>query len=722
MTRKNRNRLARRILWAVVAVVGAGVAWKILYPPAFEWYTGVTNPPLSYENSVALTAVQFDGVVDDLTREARARRADAVTAKEQAPFTRRLMAAAMAGTRSVRHATEYAHIRYFRDAGIRRYEGPTTCLACHAEMKVRHPDGSVTTVTTLDDVTSTVHFNFQSMAAGFTTYGYDGRQVNTGSRAIPVGKIDRACGIPGSFSWTGWAALVKSRPAGKPPRTRSEGCGQCHIGGNTHPASERMLPVGDVPRHVRTQGVDCLICHAGVYDMNERFVVDAVGGHRWNQDRSLKAALTVGRPTAAMCLRCHQHNMGGDTYAHNAAAKDPGYRNPRILHAGAKRGSGFSPEDDVHAAAGLECTDCHVPQGHHIPRGRLGTDLVATDLPGTAVDCATCHTAAPHTRDPKLRVILNGHTDRLSCEACHVTRLEAASVVLRDWVHPTWNAAEGIWEPTDVLRNADPGVGMDFLWFNGNGTFLANALGDNPVGDGRYNPLLDRITRMDDPRVRALLRPVVERLARRYGFNVEAYLTAATDTLSQLPPAMLDRRRQVVEEKLRPLMRQGKSRLYPFKLFNALMYEDMSNQGPFGAMILPFDYATYYETGKPEDAVRTALGNRMVQRMYQTPFKLYMMDEFMHYFGVATWSNAFPLERDRLVHVEAHWMRQMGTLMVNHAIKPKGRSCTECHAPDGIMDFRRLGYPPERVKELQAPPELKAFSISTPLTGRESGR
>lgn len=713
MTRPRRLPFLRVLRWAAVAGAAGWLAFRLAYPPLFEWYTGVTNPPLTYENAVTLSPGQFEAVVDDLSREARTRKADAVSAREKSPFTRRLMAAAMAGTRSVRLHAEFPHVKYFRDAGMLRYDGPVTCLRCHAGMNVRHPDGTVTRVDTLDDVVNTVHFAFQSTAAGFTTFGYDGRQVNTTGRAIPVGKIDRACGIPGSFSWTGWAALVTSHPAGrKAPVTRSEGCGQCHIGGNTHPASERMLPVGDVPRRTKLQGVDCLICHAAVYDMNERFVVDAVGGRRWNQDRSLKAALTVGRPTAATCLRCHQHNLGGDTYTHNAAAKDLGYRNARILHGGAKRGTGFSPEDDVHAAAGMDCTDCHVPQGHRIPRGRLGTDLVATDLPGTAVDCATCHTAAPHTRNPKWRVILNGHTDRLSCEACHVTKLENASVVLRDWIHPTWNAAEGVWEPTDLLRTSELGVGMDFLWFNGNGTFLANALGDNPTGDGSYNPLLDRITRMDGARTRALLRPAVERLAARYHFDVDAYLKAATDTLSQLPPELLAQRRRVVEERLRPLMRQGKSRLYPFKLFNAMMLEDMSNQGPFGAMILPFDYATYYETGKPDQAVVAALGNRMVRRMYQPPFKLYMMDEFMHYFGVATWSGAFPLRDGKLVHVEPHWMRQMGTLMVNHAIKPKGRSCTECHAPGGIMDFRRLGYPPERVRELQKPPELDAFNLS----------
>jgi hypothetical protein len=64
----------------------------------------------------------------------------------------------------------------------------------------------------------------------------------------------------------------------------------------------------------REHAIDCLICHSVSYDMNERYVVDDGVGLRWNQDRSMKAALTVTRPQSRMCLRCHQHNMGGDTY------------------------------------------------------------------------------------------------------------------------------------------------------------------------------------------------------------------------------------------------------------------------------------------------------------------------------------------------------------------------------------------------------------------------
>jgi hypothetical protein len=43
----------------------------------------------------------------------------------------------------------------------------------------------------------------------------------------------------------------------------------------------------------------------------------------------------------------------------------------------------------------------------------------------------------------------------------------------------------------------------------------------------------------------------------------------------------------------------------------------------------------------------------------------------------------------------------MGSLMVNHGIQPVGRDCVECHAPDGILDYRALGYSEERAAELE---------------------
>jgi hypothetical protein len=693
----------RRLIVTAIVLIVLTFAYKVIYPLAFESYVGKTNAQLTYDSSKELSKAAFETLAQELSTDARQRKAAAIIDTEQEPFARQVKIEMLMNTKSFIHKTEPSHIKYFREAGIHRYDGPETCLRCHATIQVEHANGTTAQVATLDDLVNSVHFKFQTESGGFSTYGYDGRQVNSGAHKIPVGKINRACGIPGSFSWTGWAALVESRPEhGKGQVTlRSEGCGQCHIGGNYQPATEKMMPIGDVPSEAKA-GIDCLICHSTDYDMNQRHVIQDDKGLRWNQDRSLRAALTVGPIASENCLRCHQHNMGGDAYRHNEAAQSLGHINQRILHRGAKRGNPFSPQDDSHAAAGIQCTDCHVPEGHKIPRGRKGVDLVANDLPTKDVTCESCHTEAPHNQSEH-KALLNGHIARLACETCHIKELEAENVVLRDWVHPTWNPEEGIFEPTDIYRSGKPGKGFTFLWFNGNGTFLANALGNNPNHSEAYNPLMQQVAHIDDPDILAAVRAKATELKARYPeIDVDAYVRTATDPMSQLPPNLLAKREAMIQQNLRDVMNQGESRIYPFKLFNAMMYEDMSNQGPFGAMILPFDYARYYATGDTQAAVRTAISDPIIQRMYQEPFKLYMMDEFMSYFGITEgWKTIYPLVDGQLRNVEPHWMRQMGTLMVNHGIQGQGRDCIECHAPDGIMDFRQLGYSPERVVELE---------------------
>ncbi|MGB5833352.1 MAG: multiheme c-type cytochrome [Thiohalocapsa sp.] len=704
--------------WVVILLVLLTVPYllyKLVYPLVFDSYTGVTNAKLDYDSSVELTEAEFDQLALDITEQGRRERAAATVNPDQDGFAREVKIEMLMNTRSSMEDVDYVHIKYFRDAGIRRYQGPETCLACHVTIQVEHGDGSLSTVDTLDDIVNSVHFKFQSAGGGFSTFGYDGRRVNAeGSRRIPIGKINRACGIPGSFSWTGWAALVKTRPhgdsgahpdaaAGEDVVLRSEGCGQCHIGGNYQPATEMMMPVGDVP-DVAKHGIDCLICHSDRYDMNQRYVIEDRHGLRWNQDRSMRAALSVGRTSTENCLRCHQHNMGGDAYAHNAAAQSLGLKHQRLLHTGAKRGNPFSPQHDVHAAANLQCTDCHVPEGHKIPRGRMGVDLVATDLPDKEVSCETCHSTAPHNASEH-RALLNGHIARIACETCHIKQLEDNNVVLRDWVHPTWDEEAGVWEPTDIYRSGEPGKGLIYLWFNGNGTFLANALGSNPEGDGSYDPLMRQMVEITDPEILGAVRVRAEKLAERYpDIDVDRYVEVATRPLTQLSPEMLAKRRKMIDANLKQAMADGKSRIYPFKPFNAMMFEDMGNQGPFGAMILPFDYATYYETGNAEAAMVKAVEDPIVRRMYQEPFKLYMMDEFMAYFGVeGGWKTEYPIAADGSTHnVEPHWMRQMGTLMINHGIQRAGHECKNCHAPDGFLDYAALGYPRERVAELQS--------------------
>ncbi|MBT8419605.1 MAG: nitrite reductase, partial [Gammaproteobacteria bacterium] len=599
--------------------------------------------------------------------------------------------------KSLRDKSGYSHIGYFRDAGIRQYDGPNTCLGCHESIKIKYPGDKVEKVDTMENVMTSTHFQLFRMGKGFSTVGYDGREVNKEGRKIPVGKIDRACGIPGSFTWTGWAALAKAKPANGEPLTMSEGCGQCHIGGMYGPPSDLMMPIG-IDDENRRNAIDCLMCHSRTYDMNQRFVVKDEVGLRWNQDRSMKAAMGVGRPKPEACLRCHQHNLGGDTYKNNAAAKATGVKNPRILHPWSKRGTPFHPEDDVHAAAGLECLDCHRPVGHKIPRGQEGVDLVSNDLPDVEVSCTKCHSETPHVRNRQTRAMLNGHVERLACQTCHITKLQKNSVVLMDWINPIFHEEEGLWTPDPLLVSSDVRVTVGYLWYNGTGTFLANALGDNPSNTSSYDPY--------DPLMKNLTQ-----YNKLPGLDIRGGGVENNDFLSQLSPEMLAKRRQMVDTNIRPYQKAGKSKIYPFHLFNAMMYEDMNNQGPFGAMILPFDYTTYLETGDPKKSMETAIKHPMVKRMYQYPFKLYMMDEFMRYFGITEgWKPDYPLDPDYPGKIEPHWMRQMGSIALNHGISGRGWACSACHtAEDGLLDFRSLGYTRTQAHKLQALPEADIF-------------
>nr|VFJ73497.1 MAG: Cytochrome c554 and c-prime [Candidatus Kentron sp. FW] len=679
----------------LIPVLVLNLVGNDLYALFFRIYTGDKTAAIEFDTSVALTDVEFENLAARMEMEAVTEKAAVIVEGIEDPSLRRERERLRTKQKSLRKRSGYPHIEYFRKAGIRQYEGPKTCLGCHESMKVKHPnEDDLKEVNTMEDVMTSAHFQLFKMAEGFSTVGYDGREVNKEGRKIPVGKIDRACGIPGSFTWTGWAALAKATPVDGEPITMSEGCGQCHIGGMYGPPSDLMMPIG-IDDENRENATDCLICHSRTYDMNHRFVVEDDVGFRWNQDRTMKAAMGVGRPTAEGCLRCHQHNLGGDTYKNNATAKATGRKNPRILHPWTKRGTPFHPEHDVHAAAEMHCLDCHQAVGHKIARGQEGVDLVSNDLPDVEVSCSKCHSEVPHVRNRQTRGMLNGHTERIACQTCHITKLQKNSVVLMDWVNPIFEEKEGLWIPNPLLVSSDVRVTVGYLWYNGTGTFLANALGTNPRNPKAYDPLMKNLTQY----------------TRLSGLDIQGGGVENNDFLSQLSPEMLEKRRRMVDENIRPHQVAGKSKIYPFHLFNAIMYEDMNNQGPFGAMILPFDYTTYLETGEPKKSMETALEHTIIKRMYQYPFKVYMMDEFMRYFGITEgWKADYPLDADYPGKVEPHWMRQMGTIALNHGISDRGWACSVCHtAKDGLLDFESLGYTQRQARRLSALPEAEMF-------------
>ena len=250
------------------------------------------------------------------------------------------------------HDHSFSHIESFRESGILTYQGPETCLQCHEDIEYTNAvTGEKERTDLMRNVTTSVHYRFYSTGHP-NVYGFNGKLTDD----FRMGKINRPCPKPGSFAMTAWAAPVVLENGD----TLSEGCGQCHIGGQPTAPLGEMMP-GYRTRGSEKEAIDCLICHAVAYDMNRKQVVATDDGRwYWDQDRSMRAAMSVTSPTSQACLRCHQHNFGGDIYIEEAnpsfheSLVNAGKERPRIKHPGSKRGTPYTPEWEVHAAAGLD--------------------------------------------------------------------------------------------------------------------------------------------------------------------------------------------------------------------------------------------------------------------------------------------------------------------------------------------------------------------------------
>ncbi|MCB2213302.1 hypothetical protein KQI52_14405 [bacterium] len=553
----------------------------------------------------------------------------------------------------------FDHIDRFRKAGIRTYEGPQTCLECHATAQIEDAEtGETITVDLMENLLGSAHYKF------FTTdrdnvWGFNGELADD----FPMGKIDRPCPKPGSFAFTAWAEQVKLDDG----TVLSEGCGQCHIGGQV------QAPLGEIMPGYRTtqaekDAIDCLICHAAAYDMNEKQVAytDAGLGY-WTQDRSMLAAMSIVTPTSSTCLRCHQHNFGGDIYideldAHFMQSQgNLGHDKPRIAHPGSKRGTPYSPSWDVHAAAGVDCIDCHTTEGHLIAKGQHTTTMMTNDLPAIDVSCTNCHGDAPHVGDYENADFYNEHTDIVACQTCHIPTLQEDNATRRDFDHPEFEEHPGIYVYTDEEKATTAADnGLTYVWWNGDASFLGNPIGDNPNGENLY--------KFYDP----------DNVWPEFAdFDYDKWY----------------------EETMRPIAKLKPSKLYVMKRFNGRQHIDLSNIGPFGGMYVPYNLPTYYTTGDPKQAAMVELDKSMMGMMYGAMFKYYLMDKFMAFMNVDEWDTSEYEALKEGEMMEPRWLPVDAAMEVSHAIRRDGAlTCNQCHTADGVLDWTSLGYTEDEVE------------------------
>lgn len=180
-----------------------------------------------------------------------------------------------------------------------------------------------------------------------------------------------------------------------------------------------------------TVGVDCFICHLDTYDYSSRAQQIKKYNFKW--------AATVAAGLGTVAGSVTQGDLPKVAYRKDMFQPDgtvrikitrPGDRACLFCHDSSgvqKRGTTWSSNymQDVHTKSGMKCTDCHPGDiRHNFAKGFSSSLTARDDLDGSMQSCKTCHyetgdfgaPAFEHKGFPQL------HLDRLSCQACHITK------------------------------------------------------------------------------------------------------------------------------------------------------------------------------------------------------------------------------------------------------------------------------------------------------------
>lgn len=246
-------------------------------------------------------------------------------------------------------------------------------------------------------------------------------------------------------------------------------CAKCHIGfgmTNNHFDFENA------------RNVDCMVCH----DNSEEYLKGAsLAGY---PDRSVnleEVAQHVGSPTKSNCGSCHFFSGGGNNVKHGDLESAQ---------------LSCSREVDVHMGANgmnMECVACHTAKNHQI----LGKLYSVSPDNNNRATCEQCHTGTPHLSD-----VINRHSSKVSCQACHIPVYAKVNSTKMSW---KWSDAGKLkdgkpYEEDDSLgnhrymsikgsfewaRNVKP----DYVWFNGTAELylLGDTIKSIPVQMNKLN-------------------------------------------------------------------------------------------------------------------------------------------------------------------------------------------------------------------------------------------
>ncbi|MCA9443936.1 MAG: hypothetical protein KC964_24290, partial [Candidatus Omnitrophica bacterium] len=378
-----------------------------------------------------------------------------------------------------------------------------------------------------------------------------------------------------------------------------------------------------------------------------------------------------GKIKAEQCLRCHEHGLNSCSF---------------------KRGAPFTPERDVHAAAGMDCIDCHTVQDHKFARGSRVTDMHGWELPEVEVACANCHGATPHAIS-----VLNDHFEIMMCETCHIPH--AAGVERQVWAPtfgitegpeanvPIYNEETGRYEPYINIQE-DEFTPPSYKWFNGQVSFLAEPLADAfaftnepPTRDtpgAKIQPFRNLVNGMImDKNGIAMFGPEMPNPNYDPKWTYLAFVQSASAFMIQAG--------FMRPEGLRP--------------------EEEAFLGAF-PNLLTFDQEKYFATGDIEAAINLGLGRFGAYGQGMNPFT--MTEAQLVVIGSQMWSGEYvgldlpdnPLDPAYIPDVDPR--TNVGSFItISHAVTKDGAlKCADCHRSGGRLNFAQLGYDQEKSEEL----------------------
>jgi hypothetical protein len=250
---------------------------------------------------------------------------------------------------------------------------------------------------------------------------------------------------------------------------------------------------------------DCFFCHGSRYHIQKRITQIKYLNFKWAGVAAAGIGQVHGRVSEGevpeVVYNKRLFNEDGTFYLPDMVFR-PEAKNCLICHESielGKRGNSWADplNPDVHHLAGLTCIDCHTGDiRHNFAKGNAMDNQVAPELDNSMRSCRDCHTEG-YSGATRMRhdTIRKDHLDKLSCEACHIPKLNrtaGGAMFLNTGMFGKYGQGDtrrfgtpDTWKPAYIIRAKDKDGIPRITPVNP----MLNTLFTNLDEDGIYYPL-----------------------------------------------------------------------------------------------------------------------------------------------------------------------------------------------------------------------------------------